>query len=729
MRTRRTTWSSQETSGGDQWYDINTTIQTANVASETTGVWSPDGVTYNLYGSPDESYGPLNFLYSTATVSTAPMITQQPQNATIAVNGTATFTVGASGGNLTYQWWSEAPAGTSFTQISGATASSYTTPAEGLAASGTQYECVVTNNLGSATSNAVTLTVQTSTATAYVSSQTLGTLRNNFSGWVGMSVTVGNTPLTVTALGRMEVAGNTGNHTVQIVNASGQVLSGGSATVSTAAGSAGSFLYANLTSPVTLNANTTYYIVSQETSGGDQWYDINTTIQTANVASETTGVWSPDGVTYNLYGSPDESYGPLNFLYSTATVSTAPMITQQPQNATIAVNGTATFTVGASGGNLTYQWWSEAPAGTSFTQISGATASSYTTPAEGLAASGTQYECVVTNNLGSATSNAVTLTVQTSTATAYVSSQTLGTLRNNFSGWVGMSVTVGNTPLTVTALGRMEVAGNTGNHTVQIVNASGQVLSGGSATVSTAAGSAGSFLYANLTSPVTLNANTTYYIVSQETSGGDQWYDINTTIQTANVASETTGVWSPDGVTYNLYGSSDESYGPLNFLYTSKPATSAALITEVTLGTGRNNFSGWVGGSITTASGGMQVTELGRYVVAGNTETHIVKLVNASTGQDVTGGSVTVNLAGGQAGTFAYSQLSSPVTLSPNTAYYLVSQEVQGGDQWYDFNTTIQTTGVASETTSVWSPDGVTYNLIGPSNQMYVPLNLIYALQ
>ena len=129
----------------------------------------------------------------------------------------------------------------------------------------------------------------------------------------------------------------------------------------------------NLSSQVTLNANTTYYIVSQETSGGDQWYDINTTIQTANVASETTGVWSPDGVTYNLYGSPDESYGPLSFLYATATVSTAPMITQQPQNATIAVNGTATFTVGASGGNLTYQWWSEAPAGTSFTQISGAT--------------------------------------------------------------------------------------------------------------------------------------------------------------------------------------------------------------------------------------------------------------------------------------------------------------------------------------------------------------------
>ena len=73
-------------------------------------------------------------------------------------------------------------------------------------------------------STTITAVIAGGSSTNYVTSFSLGTARNNFSGWVGMSVTVGNTPLTVTALGRMEVAGNTGNHTVQIVNASGQVL-------------------------------------------------------------------------------------------------------------------------------------------------------------------------------------------------------------------------------------------------------------------------------------------------------------------------------------------------------------------------------------------------------------------------------------------------------------------------------------------------------------------------
>jgi hypothetical protein len=290
-----------------------------------------------------------------------------------------------------------------------------------------------------------------------------------------------------------------------------------------------------------------------------------------------------------------------------------------------------------------------------------------------------------------------------------------------------MSVSVGNTPVTVAALGRFFVAGNLGSHTVKIVNANGSDVGGGSVTISMGGANSGSFLYANLANPVTLSANTTYYIVSQETQGGDQWYDINTTIQTTNVASETTGIWSSNGTSYNAYGSPDESYGPVNFLYT--PATSAPFVTGVTPGTVRNNFSGWVGGVITTGASAVEVTQLGRYAVAGNTGTHTVKLVNASTGQDVAGGAVTVNMAGAQGGTFVYSALASPITLSANTTYYLVSQEVAGGDQWYDFNTTIQTANVASEVHSVWSPDGSAYNLIGPANWMYVPVNFQYSLQ
>ena len=132
----------------------------------------------------------------------------------------------------------------------------------------------------------------------------------------------------------MFASGNTGSHTVKIVNAAnGQDVSGGSASVTMVGGVAGSFVYGNLGGSVTLNANTTYYIVSQETQGGDQWYDWNTTIQTANVAAETTSIWSSDGATYNHLGPANQSFVPVDFEYSVGV--SQPVITQQPQSRTV----------------------------------------------------------------------------------------------------------------------------------------------------------------------------------------------------------------------------------------------------------------------------------------------------------------------------------------------------------------------------------------------------------
>src|SRR5208282_3450995 len=57
-----------------------------------------------------------------------------------------------------YQWM-QSVSGGAYTNISGATSSSYTTAATTTANSGTQYECVVTNASGSVTSSAASLTV------------------------------------------------------------------------------------------------------------------------------------------------------------------------------------------------------------------------------------------------------------------------------------------------------------------------------------------------------------------------------------------------------------------------------------------------------------------------------------------------------------------------------------------------------------------------------------------
>lgn len=81
-------------------------------------------------------------------------ITEQPEDITVTEGDTATFSVTATGSNLTYQWQLNG------VDISGATSSSYTTPALTVGDSGNEYTVVITNELGSVTSDPAVVTVE-----------------------------------------------------------------------------------------------------------------------------------------------------------------------------------------------------------------------------------------------------------------------------------------------------------------------------------------------------------------------------------------------------------------------------------------------------------------------------------------------------------------------------------------------------------------------------------------
>ena len=152
--------------------------------------------------------------------------------------------------------------------------------------------------------------------TPFVTGQTLGgSLVNNYTGWKGMQITTGTSPVTVKQLGRWVVAGNTGTHTIELVNGTTHAVLG-SVTVNTSGTPAGAFVYGNLSSPVTLAASTIYYVASSETNGGDQSYnDVGTVLTTTGVAAINRGIYSPDNITWNIHGSGSVSYGPLSFGY------------------------------------------------------------------------------------------------------------------------------------------------------------------------------------------------------------------------------------------------------------------------------------------------------------------------------------------------------------------------------------------------------------------------------
>ncbi len=83
-----------------------------------------------------------------------PTITQQPQNQTVAAGQTATFISSATGSTpLAFQWQRNG------VDISGANASSYTTPPVSSSDNGAVFRVVVKNSFGTATSNTATLTV------------------------------------------------------------------------------------------------------------------------------------------------------------------------------------------------------------------------------------------------------------------------------------------------------------------------------------------------------------------------------------------------------------------------------------------------------------------------------------------------------------------------------------------------------------------------------------------
>ena len=92
-----------------------------------------------------------------------PGISKQPQNVSVKAGEQATFTVKATGTDLTYQWQINRNNGKGFVDITGADKASYTTGVADMLCNGYKYQCVISNSAGSVTTNAATLTVTEST--------------------------------------------------------------------------------------------------------------------------------------------------------------------------------------------------------------------------------------------------------------------------------------------------------------------------------------------------------------------------------------------------------------------------------------------------------------------------------------------------------------------------------------------------------------------------------------
>ncbi len=149
-----------------QWRKNTANISGATAASYTTPATSAadNGAKFDVVVS--NSVSSVTSSQATLTVNStpvAPTITTQPANQTVTAGQTATFSVVAAGtAPLTYQWQKNGSV------ISGATATSYTTPVTTTADSGELFRVVVSNSAGNVTSNSATLTVNPGTSNSSV---------------------------------------------------------------------------------------------------------------------------------------------------------------------------------------------------------------------------------------------------------------------------------------------------------------------------------------------------------------------------------------------------------------------------------------------------------------------------------------------------------------------------------------------------------------------------------
>lgn len=154
-----------------------------------------------------------------------------------------------------------------------------------------------------------------------------------------------------------------------------------------------------------------------------------------------------------------------------------------------------------------------------------------------------------------------------SAGTNFVTGYTLGTARTDGANYyVGFKFTIGGTNVTVSELGRYTVSGSSGTHSIYIASDDGTPVVSGSIDASSGSNN---WVFVSVT-PTVLTAGQNYWLLCQEVTGGDTFYNDNTSITTTAVATTTHSAYAATyggGPTQNTPG--EYSYVPVTFKYTS----------------------------------------------------------------------------------------------------------------------------------------------------------------
>ena len=439
-----------------------------------------------------------NYLTATTLVDVttqagpSPKISKQATNITALQGASATFSVQATGQNLSYQWKRNG------VDISSANGSSYTIGSASIANAG-DYTVVISSDNGSApvTSQIAKLIVTFPLANLTINENTSPVLSVSVTGnglkyqWLkdGMPLR-GQTNSTLTL--KDITADQAGTYSVEVTDANGNKFTSQTSKVTVKA-----VLPEIVSQPGNVSIYETGKATMRVTVKGSghryQWKKngVNIPGETKNTLLLNDAILSDAGeytvsIT-NSVGTVTSRAARLRILTSNSNPSGAtarPTITSHPISQTVVDGVRLSLSVRASGGGLLYQWTKNRK------NITGANQSSYTIPSASATDSG-DYAVIVYNSLGTVTSNiariaisAPEIDVQQPAGSSLVSSTSkisFGTAKTTSTG-IRRSFTIRNTGTTkLTGISFIKRGSHQGDFTVTQSNLR-EVAPGASAT-------------------------------------------------------------------------------------------------------------------------------------------------------------------------------------------------------------------------------------------------------
>ncbi|MGN6566639.1 MAG: T9SS type A sorting domain-containing protein [Flavipsychrobacter sp.] len=427
---------------------------TLNVASVTTAM---NGYQYRVIVSGTCAPS-VTSTVATLNVNTAPVITSNPANTTACVGSTATFSVGATGAGLTYQWQIYNFSIGSFVNMtntapySGVNTATLTISPVSTAVNFTYYRCVVTGTCTpSATSNYAMLSVSTPPSIVTQPPSTIaactGTNVNISVGATGTGLTYQWQLNTGSGFSNILPGGsytgiNTATLTISgvtppITGYQYRVIVSGSCTpsvtsnVTTITINSSPSISANPTNKTICEGASTTFAVTASGAGLTYQWQVNTGLGYVNVVNGgvysgatnatlniTGATLSMDGYLYRVIVS-GSCFPAVTSTSASLNINAKPAITNDPRDTAICAGSAAVFSATGTGAGISYQW--QVNTGSGYVNVvnggiySGATTTTLDISSTTAAMNGYQYRLVVTGTCTpAAISNVGTLRVNTS---------------------------------------------------------------------------------------------------------------------------------------------------------------------------------------------------------------------------------------------------------------------------------------------------------------------------